>query len=103
MTININDPVDPAAERAQLQQEVYIATRISDLLNDPAVADALNGMLHGFQNSWLDSVDPKERDLLWIKAQGLKEFLNTLQSLITTGKMAAAQLESMKNDSTEEE
>jgi hypothetical protein len=98
-------PYDRGADMAARKQEVYIATRIESLLHDPEVEEALNGMLHGFQNSWLFERNPEVRETLWIKAQGLQEFINTLQELINTGKMAAAQLASMENgeDSANEE
>lgn len=90
-------PYDRDADIQDRRQEVYVASRISDLLNDEHVDKALNGMLHGFQNQWLVEQNKEARELLWIKAQGLQEFLNTLQALIDTGKMAAAQLASMEN------
>lgn len=93
-----NRDEDIAARKA----EVYVATRISDLLGDPEVDRVLNGMLHGLQNEWLECMNKDAREHLWIRAQGLQEFLSTLQGLIETGKMAAAQLELMKHDDQSE-
>ena len=89
---------DKNADIAARKHELYVATRIEALLKEPEVDKALNGMLHGFQNAWLTEMNKEARELLWIKAQGLQEFLNTLQDLITTGKLAAAQLASMRDD-----
>lgn len=83
---------------ADRRTEVYIAERIQGLLGDPEIDKVLNGMLHGFQNQWLTETNKEVRELLWIRAQGLQEFLSTLQGLIETGKLAAAQLASMRDD-----
>jgi len=93
---------DPDAQKASLKQEVYVAQRISEFLNDEIIAKTLNGMLHGLQNDWLVTQTAQEREALWIRVQGLQEFLVTLRSLIDSGKMAAVQLESFTNDDEEQ-
>lgn len=92
---------EQADEIGKLKREVHVAQRIADLLGDEIVAETLNGMLHGLQNQWLETAHPSERESLWLRAQGLKEFLSTLSSLIDSGKMAAIQLETMQNGNEE--
>lgn len=98
MEPDINQPYDRDADIARLKQEVYVASRVGELIGDELVSATLNGMLHGLQNEWLLTKNSAERESLWLRAQGLQEFLATLRSLIDSGKMAAQQLESMKND-----
>jgi hypothetical protein len=78
-----------------------VANRISDLLNDPIIDQSLNGMLHGLQNQWLITQRAEDREALWLRAVGLQEFITTLKSLIDSGKMAATQLELLKNGNEE--
>jgi hypothetical protein len=94
-------PFDPDADLAKRRHEVYVASRVEALLHDPEIDKILNGLLHGFQNAWLTELNKDARELLWLKAMGLQEFINTLQSVIDTGKMAATQLASIKNDDEE--
>jgi hypothetical protein len=58
MTDDLNAPYDPGAEIARLKQEVHVASRISELVNDELVAATLNGMLHGLQNDWIAERNP---------------------------------------------
>lgn len=97
----MSTPFENADEVGRLKREVHVAQRIAELLGDELVDKTLNGMLHGLQNQWMDCANSAERESLWLRAQGLKEFLNTLSSLIDSGKMAAIQLETMQNGNQE--
>lgn len=87
-----------AAQIAKLKAEVGVGLEISALINNETVKKTLDGLLHGIQNRWLATPDRDQRELLWQKALGVQEFVATLGQLIDTGKMAAHQLDSMKND-----
>lgn len=87
-----------AAMRGKLKHEVGVGLEISALINNETVKKTLDGLLHGIQNAWLTEPNRDQRELLWQKALGVQEFVATLGQLIDTGKMAAHQLEQMRND-----
>lgn len=87
-----------AAQVAQLKHEVGVGLEISALINNETVKKTLDGLLNGIQNEWLITPNRDQRELLWQKALGVQEFVQTLRQLIETGKMAAHQLEQVRND-----
>jgi hypothetical protein len=78
--------------------EVWAGQRMSDFLNDELMKEHLNGLLHGWQNAWLDATQVGEREQLWLRTRALRDFIESLQSVVTTGQMAAAQLEQDQNE-----
>jgi predicted DNA-binding protein with PD1-like motif len=88
--MNITD--QDRALLGKLQHDINVAREVKALVENEHVKATLNGMLHGLQNAWLDEMDAKAREGLWIRAAGLKEFLATLDSLIEGGKIASANL-----------
>ena len=81
----------------ELNTEVQLGQRISALVNDEIIQKHLNGLLHGYQNMWLDELDPSVRNQLWLEAHALTTLIESLRSVINSGIMAAQQLELNQN------
>lgn len=79
-------------DRSARQREVWAGQRMRDFLNDELMVRHIEGLLHGWQNRWLDAEDVEERERLWARSRALRDFVESLQSVVTTGEMAAAQL-----------
>jgi hypothetical protein len=65
---------------------------MGEFLRDELMQTHLNGLLHGWQNAWLDAGSAEEREVLWMRSRALRDFIESLQSVVTTGEMAALQL-----------
>jgi hypothetical protein len=87
-------------ERFRLQGEVNTGAQIQELLNHPIVQEHLNGLLHGYQNMWLDTPPNNnlEREQLYNRAMALKDLLESFQTVINTGLMAAEQLRAAREN-----
>jgi len=92
-----------AAELAQLRQEVGLGIEIASLINNETVKKALDGLLHGIQNEWLVTVNRDERELLWQKQLGVREFIGALKTIVDTGRMAQYQLNQLKSENDDEQ
>lgn len=86
-------------DRSARQAEVWAGNRMGEFLRDELMVSHMNGLLHGWQNAWLDAQTMAEREELWARTRALRDFLESLQSVVTTGEMAAVQLrEDTEND-----
>jgi hypothetical protein len=85
-------------QRFALKAEAMTGARIAALIEDETIQKHLNGLLHGYQNMWLDEEDPGKQCEIWRRANALKTLIESLQSVVNSGKMATAQLNLEKND-----
>jgi hypothetical protein len=88
------DDIDRAARRA----EVYAGQRMGEFLHDDLMQEHFNNLLHGYQNMWLEAQTIEDREMLWMRTRALRDFIESLQSVITTGEMASIQLSEDQND-----
>lgn len=81
-------------ERFRLQGEVNVGAQIQELITHPVIQEHLNGLLHGYQNMWLESGPTEQfvREQFYQRAKALQDLLESFQSVINTGLMAAEQL-----------
>jgi len=79
-------------DRRARQSETWAGERMSQFLNDELMQKHFNDLLHGWQNQWLDAPTVEQREELWARTRALRDFLESLQSVINTGEMAAVQL-----------
>lgn len=79
-------------DRQARQAEVWAGQRMKEFLNDELMQQHFNDLLHGWQNMWLDAESPEEREKLWARSRALRDFIESLQSVINTGEMASVQL-----------
>ncbi|MBB2999665.1 hypothetical protein FHX57_001996 [Paraburkholderia tropica] len=90
--------MDKGAQRAQWLQEVDDAKRIGELLRDPAVIGAFARLETETIGDWRESVshaEARESDA-WQRLRALDDLKLKLESIVTTGEMAAKNLEEMK-------
>lgn len=83
-------------DKFRLEAEIRSGSKINAFINDPELRPHLDGLLHGFQNMWLLEQDSAKREELWYQARGLLTLIDSMQSVVNTGAMAAAQLASEK-------
>ncbi|MBN3853820.1 hypothetical protein G3N59_10550 [Paraburkholderia sp. Ac-20340] len=90
--------MDKAAQRAQWLQEVSDAQRIGELLRDEAVRGAFAKLEEETIREWRDSEDyPKSiQSDAWHRLRALDDLKQKLQSIVTTGEIAAKSLEDLK-------
>lgn len=90
--------MDKAEQRAQWLQEVDDAKRIGELLRDPAVDGAFAKLEDEAIREWRDSEDyPKSlQSDAWHRLRALDDLKQKLRSIVTTGEMAANNLEGLK-------
>ena len=90
--------MDKAAQRAQWLQEVDTAKRIGDFLADEAVQGVFERLETAAIKDWRDSPDHGKslQSDAWLRLHALDELKAALQSVVTTGEMAAASLEGLK-------
>ncbi|WP_430230512.1 hypothetical protein [Paraburkholderia tropica] len=90
--------MDKAAQRAQWLQEVDDAKRIGELLRDPAVAGAFAHLESEAIRDWRESerADDAIQSDAWHRLRALDGLKLKLESVVTTGQMAAKNLEEMK-------
>lgn len=84
------------AEKSLRRQEVYAGQRMKEFLHDELMQEHFNGLLHGWQNAWLDAENREEREDLWRRTRALRDFIESLQSVVNTGEMASVQLANEK-------
>src|SRR5215469_8788590 len=85
-----------AEDKALRQGEVWAGQRMSQFLNDELMQEHFNNLLHGWQNAWLDATTVEQREELWARRRALRDFIESLQSVINTGEMASRQLQEDK-------
>jgi len=79
-------------DRSKRQFELGRAREISAMLDSEVIKATINGIIHGIQNEWMNTMDREQREFLWQQGQGVHKFVATLQGLVDTGKLAAEQL-----------
>lgn len=90
--------MDKAEQRAQWLQEVDEAKRIAEILADDTVKAVLGRMESSAIQEWRDTEDYSKslQSDGWHKLRMIDDFKAALQSIVTTGQMAAANLEALK-------
>ena len=79
-------------EKFNLQAEVSAGSQIAMFMHDEKIQSHFNGLLHGYQNLWVECENPAEREQLWYRANAIKTLFESLQTVVNTGQMAAVQL-----------
>lgn len=76
------------------EEELQRAEQAKQILRNPLVREAIDGLKSGFVEAWRQSPlkDTDLREKLWALYAGACKFEELLQSHIETGKLAAEQL-----------
>ncbi|CAM2155462.1 conserved hypothetical protein [Paraburkholderia tropica] len=90
--------MDKAEQRAQWLQEVEVANRICELLRDSAVLGAFARLEADAILDWRESErhEQARQSDAWHRLRALDDLKQKLQSIVTTGEIAAKSLEEMK-------
>lgn len=83
--------------RAHLRQEVELGQRMLALLNDEQVAKCISQAKAAVHAEWEDEVNADKRNELWLKLVGMRLFIDSLNRVVETGKLAGRSL-SMESD-----
>ncbi len=90
--------MDKLAQRAQWLQEVDDAKRVGELLQDPAVESAFARIEEETIREWRESrsLGEASQSDAWCRLRAIEDLKHKLRSVVTTGEIAAKNLEDMK-------
>lgn len=85
-------------DESQLRKEMSIGTRVAEILADETVLAVFAKMEADEIQRWRDCEDASKASdsRAWDRLNALDSFRHELQSIVTTGKMAAQQLAEVK-------
>lgn len=90
--------MDQAAIESQLKYEVHTAVEMAQILDSEAFKKVVKGLEDDLISSWRQCPDPAAPNaiLMGHKLQALDSLLNSMRTIVNTGKIAARQLESTR-------
>lgn len=86
-----------------IEQRMARGDRARALLEDPTLGEAFNVLRQGYQDKWVGSRDPAEREDLWQRVQVIDDVHRALRAFVNAGQVARheRELEQESEDVTE--